>query len=667
MPRPSSIHRSALALFLPLSLAALAACKGDGGSTGSGGHGGSADPCASMPEAPAATGTADPCRYAISAPSAGMPVCPVIASWTESPLGGPDPTKPRHCVYEWSDPSAAPTNADLMALPAGVSPACTYVTPQGAADNVSRWARQALIDAAGQPLGASKSGIDARVLVLDTVPEAAMAGAHPPPEAQHGLTLARLIGDLACAPTGSCAVGVRTALGIPRLVDPDTRQPHLNADGGAFGLLTDAASRLWDEARRYRDELHDAALGNLDLKTVPARVVVVSAFGFDNETGVDRCDDHPAGSSRREVKALYEAYQASACLGMLHVAAAGNSNGDGDAQGGMLCPARWDHAIVPNDADCATLWGGQADFAQIKADYQAVTNKKYASDKIALFQPAKADHPADALLSVAGVDYAGEPLVLSRPGACAEAAAIGLGGASWIDDKDVPPFLFGTSVSAAVAGARLALAWRTSIAKAPVDLTDQVRAAAHAIPFQRKGHCDPPVAVACEGTIPWIGEPPAPILTQNPPMPDKVKDDLRAWPDRHLVDPPGEAVCVERIPHCARASVAATTALWPQPVEPICVKCGIFVIGNNNTGDPELWLDGNTTLTTRDIASAALIVEDSSGTVLLTKRLAATDLTSPTTVVLSGVSPTIFRNSRAWISVYTTTGRSLSQAIFVIE
>ena len=116
----------------------------------------------------------------------------------------------------------------------------------------------------------------------------------------------------------------------------------------------------------------------------------------------------------------------------------------------------------------------------------------------------------------------------------------------------------------------------------------------------------------------------------------------------------------------ARPSVASTTLVWPQPVEPICVKCGIFV-DPVNSGYPELWLDGNTTLTARDIVSAALIIEDASTGVLLTKPLDAATVTSRSTVTLTDVSVSIFRSGQAWLSVYTTSGRSLSQQIFLIQ
>jgi hypothetical protein len=633
---------------LVLAVGAAIGCKHD-------------DACSVMPDAPPATGSADPCRYWLAPPVVGNPPCPAVGPWNGAPLVFSSGGKPGHCRYEWSDPNTAPAAADVAALPASWTQACTYVTPQGAADHVTLWARQALRDAVGEKLP-STAQIDVGVVVLDTVPE----GQDPPPdEARHGQTLARMIADLACETPGDCPVEVRNAMALPMSLDPVTRQPFFSATGGSFGLLSDVSNALWAEANRYRGELRLVALGQKAPLLVPARVVVVSAFGFENEPGSSLCDTSPATSSNRAVVAMHEAFEASACLGMMHVSAAGNSNGGARPQGGLLCPARWDHAVRPSEGRCEALWG-PTEWAQIEKDHALFVDARAKGEAAQLFLSKVVDKPTDALLSVAGVDYHGSPLVLSRADACAEAVAIGIGGIGWIDDGDVPPALFGSSVSAAVAGARLALRWRKDLGATATDLLALTPSENRKISFARTSSCDGAPALSCAGDIPWIGEPKEPVSGQNPEMPDKDKNELRDRPDVQKIEPPGEAVCAAKIPHCVSPSVASTTLVWPQPVEPICVKCGLFVDPVNN-GYPELWLDGNTALTARDIASAVLIIEDAASGVVLTKPLDATTVTSRSTVALVDVRPSLLENARAWISVYTTSGRSLSQQIFVIQ
>lgn len=618
-----------------------------------------ANPCSQMPEAPPRTGSAEPCRYWLGPPDPGNP-CPPVPKWVATPLLGSANDKIVHCRYEWGNPNSAPSLADVAAVPATWSSDCTYVTPQAQADDVARWARESIRDAAGQPLSPSET-TDVGVIVLDTVPESQNP---PPAEAQHGQTLAWMVADLACEHPGNCPVQVKKAMAMPRLLSAQTGQPFVSPDGGSFGLLSDVADALWAEARAYRSDLRQAAQGQKPATSVPVRAVVVSAFGYDNHGSSSVCDTQPAASSNRAVVAMHEAYEASACLGMAHVAAAGNSDGGASGGRGLLCPARWDHAVSPDETKCAALWGA-AEWALIKQDHAALVEARYPGMVAPLIASSEPELPTDALLSVAGVDYHGSPLVLSRPDACAEAVAIGLGGLGWVDDAFVPPALFGTSVSAAVAGARLAVRWRADLQSASTDIARRALAESAAIPFSRQGHCDPPVPVSCSPAIPWIAEPPLPVDRQNPEMPDDVKDELRNRGGELAIDPPGEAVCVARIPHCVRPSVAATSDVWPQPVEPVCVKCGIFIDRFYDGGYPELWLDGNTTLT--DIASAALIVEDASGAVVLTKPLDPADVTRESTILLDEVRTSIFDRASAWVSVYLRDGRTLSQQIFMIE
>jgi hypothetical protein len=652
------IRRSLMALLGSVFVVTGAAASCGGGTTPE-------DPCAQLPAAPADTTVADPCRYWVAPPVDPNPVtaCPATGHWNGSPLLGPTNDKTNHCRYAWDDPDNAPLATDVAALPSTWSSDCSYVTPQAQADDITKWGRAQLIEASAQPLAKEKGKVHVGVVVLDTAPESAHA---PPSEAQHGQTLAWMIADLACQDRSDCAVSVKNALAMPRRINPQTQQPYVSPDGGSFGVLSDVAESLWAEARSYRDDLKQAAIGAKPADSVPARIVVISAFGYDNIGTQSLCDTNPALSGNEAVRAMHEAYEAAACLGMMHVAAAGNSSGGPDPQGGLLCPARWESSVKPSATTCAALWG--PDWTSIEQDYAKVMLIKYPDEKLQLFTRQVKDQPTDALMSVAGVDYHGSPLVLSRPFACAEAVAIGIGGVGWEDEAQAPPFLFGTSVSAAVAGAGLAVRWRSALPSVATDLVQTFKAENSPIPFERgRDHCDSPAGViSCPSMPVWLGKPVQSFRGQNPPMPDALKSELNSRGGVENIAPPGDAVCAEKIPHCVRPSVASTSDVWPQPVEPVCVKCGIYLSPEQHRGYPVLWLDGNTSLDPAEIQSATLIIESRSGVVLLTKQLSVRSLLAESTIVLDEVRASLSESS-AWISVYLSRGQTVSQQIFVIE
>ncbi len=624
------------------------------------------DPCSGMPTAPPENGyPVGICPFWIVPPNADPPgTCPAaIAGFVDAPLPGSDINSAVACRYAWANPAVPPTPMDLAALPAGALPDCTYVTAQASADAILTWARDELRNAAGAPLGANKDGVAVRAIVLDTVPEAPM---WPLPQgAQHGLTLSWMMQNLACSNSGSCPFQVRTALGMPRQIDPQSGRPVINPNGGSFGLLSDVTEALWSELRRYRDELRMAALTPMLAQDVPLRLLVVSAFGFDNEPMNQVCDEKP-NLANGAVRAMYDAYVAASCLGALHVAAAGNSSGGDDQHTGMLCPARWDKAIAPTNALCQSLWG-TAEWAQIQMDYAAVVDAKAMGAMASIFTPAMPMDPTDHLLSVGGVDYQGQPLVLSRPGACSEAVALGLGGIGWISEEQVPPVLTGTSVSAALAAARIGVRWYSELPTVATDLVKNAIGEAKTIPFVRDQNCDNSERIACMNELPWLSEPAMPVVGQNPPGNDPVREALAARPDRISIDPPGEGICTAQIPHCVLESRAATTDVWPQPVDPICVKCGVYIGSETISGWPELWIDGNPSIPLGEFTGAAFIVESEKGGVILTKPLNPSVFLGPATIALTDVPFTIFDSARAWLSVYAPDGRTVSQQIFVVQ
>ncbi|MBK8255310.1 MAG: hypothetical protein IPK82_21965 [Polyangiaceae bacterium] len=619
------------------------------------------DACEGMPEAPEENGVPiGTCPFWVAPTQASGACAAQLTGFDDAPLAGPDADSAVLCRYTWSDPSTSPSAADIASLPEGAESDCTFTTPQANADALTFWARDELRASVGARLPSSKSGTSVRVTFLDTVGEKSPNVL--PAGAQHGRTLAAMATDLACEDRSNCPIQVRSVLALPRQLDTMGR-PVVNVTGGSFGLLSDVTEALWNEVRARRSEL-SAVAQNPDLaKTTPLRWVLVSAFGFDNNDVDSPCSDDPSTSSLA-VQALADAYHAAGCLGGVHISAAGNSPGGPQQGQGLLCPARWDHAVVPSEVTCAALWGN-AEWNLIKQDFLAFSNMKHPG--AALFTPESAEQPPDHLLSVAGVDFHGAPLALSRPSACAEAVAIGFGGIGWVDDKDVPPFLNGTSVSAALVGARLAVRWHASGNQVATDLVQDLLAESNTVPFSRAAQCDGAEAYTCPQNIPWLWQPSTSIAGQNPAPSNAVRELRSARQDNVAANPPGETVCTSEIPHCVVESRAASNGVWPQPIDPLCVKCGVFVDPTPGVRDPELWLDGNPSINVNDISGAAFVLEDENGQVVVTKPLPPTAFASATTVTLTLVDPNLVLRSRAWLSAYMRDGSTISQPIFVIE
>lgn len=632
--------------------------------------------CDVLPDPPdAGPDVPKPCRYWVVDDAINKGACDPIAaptqpgkSWQGNSMFGGElvpATLHKYCSYEWSDTSE-PTDADIAALPTARSANCTYITPQQATpDPFTQWARNELLPPMTERLGASDD-IKVRVVVLDTAP--GMATTSSP--SHHGRTLAQLIRDSACqnaaAAPADCAVEVRTALAMPRIITDGV--PQLDSTGGYFGLLSDLTQAVWTETNRYREELQRAARFPDEQKNVPMRVIFNESFGFGNTDAFpNRCGDTPPANDVT-TSALFDALMAASCLGVLHVAAAGNHTGGSSHRDGMLCPARWDHAIAPSDSKCEALWGADL-WKDLGTQFKSFTKSKtrtqndftlFASNAKAL-RAVAATSKTDSLLSVGGVDYHGSPIVLTRPNACPEAVAIGIGGTSFGSAQEVPPFLFGTSVSAAVASANLAIKWSQQLDGTATDV--QLLSVRPTTPFKRDAGLCGGEPIACANNIPWIGKPAATIEGQNSAWPNTRAEAL--WPSLapKTVVAMDSAVCLDKLPLCNRPSRAMTADVWPQPVDPVCLKCGIY-LPRDTTSYPELWIDRNPNFHAGP-TNATLVVENQRGYVVLTRPVSPTSITSSSRTVLSGVDRAMFSNARVWLSGYDSEGRSYSQQIFV--
>lgn len=625
-----------------------------------------------------------------------------VQAWKGQKLfeGGEAGTLGQYCQYDWVIAGAEP---DATLLPPGLqnSEDCTYIAPQGGPpDKLDKWARaNVLTSVNGYPAtrpqaGAedpSSGGMHTRVVVLDTSPDNDPSTLiEPGGSSHHGETLAYLIRDIACADPVKCSVQVKTQLVMPQLMKQGAVTPA--PGGGNAGTLSDVSRGLWHEVHQFGIDVNNAAaalpISSDPAIAIPTRLVFNESFGWGNDPEHKQvCDDDPGNSEEWNVRALFDAFQAAACVGAMHVAAAGNHTGGTTPSDGLLCPARWHHKVAPSKQTCEDLLGVDV-FAALQTDFKAVTNEKYGADQSLFDLAAKS---VDALVSVGAVDYGGVPIVLTRPNACPEVVALGVGGVAWDTmsaSPSAPPVLFGTSVSAAVVSGRLAAEWSQPgqpgqqgwAAFAPAMMKQLVGNEGKPGSFVTGGACTHLLAPTCDNA-PWIAAPETSIPSQNPPF-GKAGSVIEGYKPKQqdTIRNDLAPVCSGLIPQCVNETTsAAPSVVWGQPTDPLCLRCGV-----SRTGTPTLWVYpsgyyqpvsvnatthqetcpyGTNVTCIRE--NATLVIENASGVPILTQGLSALDVTRNSTVTLIVNGGLDLTGARAWLSVYDMSGRSISQQIFV--
>jgi hypothetical protein len=585
-----------------------------------------------------------------------------------------------YCRYEWTS-EGAPNTA---VLPAGASEDCTFVTPQQQPPaDFTPWAYEVLLGAAKGTNGAASTPgyVRTRVAVLDTSPTQPGAPIQPGLKSHHGETLARLIQAIACKEPVDCPVEVRTRLVMPWYVERGGSVPAAQRynEGGNVGRLEDLAMGMWAEIAAYVGELESAAGDPDRAKRTPTQLVFNESFAWGDFNGTDQCNEHPRASTDSVVQALVGVFDAAACVGAVHVAAAGNHTGGLVLSQGLMCPAKWHHEIHPGQERCEALFGKEA-FQTIQDHFAGLLKAKG--------EPARPiwEAKADALLSVGGTAFDLHPIAMTRPNACPEVAALGISGTARRDPATCPagigcdpyfPFLFGTSVSTAVVSGNLAASWYAAgPAASPPEAVQRMieKSQPTTADVNRSGGCGCSGATACK--VPWIGAPGG--LTpdsQNPqPQPD-VRSTVTSLPAQVpaaiLLDP--VPVCPAKIPLCAAESTSAAPGVWPVPGEPPCTRCTLFL---ESPGTPQilgLRIDMNPSLTAADIRSATLFVQDANGRVILTTSLPpgaffpAGNVDNDTSLIRLSVANISLTGAHATISAYNADGGSVSQQIFVIQ
>ncbi len=588
-----------------------------------------------------------------------------------------------YCHYEWKSPGAPNTGV----LPAGASEDCTFVTPQQQPPaDFTPWAYHMLLGAAKGEIGAASTPghVRTRVAVLDTSPALPGASIQPGLKSNHGETLARLIKAIACKESVDCPVDVRTRLVMPLYVERGGALPTVRRydAGGNVGRLQDLAMGMWAEIAAYRGELERAAGDASRAKMTPTQLVFNESFAWGDFNGTDQCHEHPRASSDAVVRALVDVFDAAACVGAVHVSAAGNHTGGLVLSQGLMCPARWHHEIHPDQERCEALFG--------KGPFRLIQDR-FAGLLRARGEPARPiwEAKADALLSVGGTAFDLHPIVMTRPNACPEVAALGISGTARRDAAACPaggacdeyfPFLFGSSVSTAVVSGNLAASWYEAgpsvsppeAVRKMIEGSDPTTA-----DMNSSGGCGCAGAVACK--VPWIGAPAGLSLeSQNPqPQPD-IRSTVTGLPAQMPVpiqlDP--APVCTSKIPLCAAESASAAPGVWPVPGEVPCTRCTLFQQSpGTNQGNPTLVLrvDMNRSLTADDIHRATLFVQNATGQGILTASLPSSAFLPGTSgVYTSQTSLSVplgfdLTGAHAMISAYNVDGESVSQQIFVIQ
>ncbi len=456
----------------------------------------------------------------------------------------------RYCLYVWSGARKGPLARDLSALhndpnitDLGQDEPVVYPLNAAARENFSQGLRNALVQQVGgvSILSSPPSSNNVRVVVIDSAPTSPH-GAIAMGTNRHGDTLAHLVEDLVCEPltcTGACtptqvlarpcASQVTSVLALPW-----TSPTSSSAAGGSLGTLGDLATAIALTVEDWQN-------------WGPQRRVIMNlSVGWEHHDDLATCSTSTT-NDRGPERAVKDILQFAAGRGALIFAAAGNDSGGPSPRTGLLCPAA----------------------------YQAIAKEL--------------DPTQPLLVAVSGVDYADQPLEMTRPDGIAGFAAPGIG-VSWIPGQPVPPQLVGTSVATAVVSAVAALVWSSKPSLSPQQVLSALYAggvsvgSANACPVSFPG-CSARRINTC-GALHEAGSsvtcsPPSGTNSGSPALPGELAQLKMAYPGGTLLSNlvPVDAV---DIPRFQIASPQVDPLLFPQPISATCPTC---VVSNGLTSN----------------------------------------------------------------------------------
>ncbi len=454
-----------------------------------------------------------------------------------------------------------------------------------------------------------------RIVVIDSAPDAPHGAIHPG-TSRHGDTLAHLIEDIVCRPSGAvpiprCIAEVTTELTLPWIA---SNVP--GANGGHIGTLADLARAIDRAVSRWQTDLRAAP------STTPPRLLLNLSVGWEHTPGIADCSTAPGDRLGTPARAVRAILQHAAAQGALIIAAAGNDAGGPTPRSGLVCPGRFQ--ALPQDAA-----------------------------------------PGQALLvAVSGVDYHDDPLDTARPGGITGIAGLGIGGVAWHPADPVPPQLTGSSVATAVVSAVSAVVWAARPSWSPPDVikavhfggvdvgtADECPLLMTACATRRASVCGAlqaaGVAACCtppEAT-PWS----CPVLS--------IQAAALTAAHASLTANTGSAAPLSSIPRFLASGVQLGPWVFPMPIAATCPTC---VVGSasQSTGAsylllPELW---------QPLSHPMLVVQLApNGTWEAISLGAQLDGATPYLFTL----PTTWTVQSAYISGYDLAGYSVTEQILV--
>jgi hypothetical protein len=260
----------------------------------------------------------------------------------------------------------------------------------------------------------------------------------------HGRLVARMIQDLNCfRDSGECASVIHNRAALLY----DYKGNRNTVDGGYIGTREDLSVAIHRAVNAYVKSL--AADGKM------MRGIINLSLGWDPMHG--GVVDSPSQLSPAS-HAVWAALARASCVGMINIAAAGNSHGTSTS--GAVLPAAWQNLRAPNSEECRAL--------MYRAD--GVVKQNNLATSIG-------DRSVPLCVAVAAADERDKLLSTTRTGSESRHVAYGL---SMVTDEidsargEHTSILTGSSFAAAVMSAAVAGAWAVDPALTPREVIELV-------------------------------------------------------------------------------------------------------------------------------------------------------------------------------------------------